>query len=146
MSSISSPAVSRIVAARERLLLSTGRIAEDNSSAFAVRPAVAAQDPEPDAPQPGDPVVIAVDAARAGAANEPPSPAAGYVAAAQAAQAAPPDADTANEALAPASYAAATASQAAYTYAQTMRAWLESRPPRTVPARRLPKPKGRPGR
>jgi hypothetical protein len=127
MSSVSS-ASSRIVSPTERLL-AVGRIADDNPG-DAVRPAVGAQDPDSDTLPPTDEVVITADAAEVA------------IAAAEAEHVASPNVDVADEtiALAPANYNGTPASQAAYAYAQTMQAWLESKAPRPV-VRRPAKPK-----
>jgi hypothetical protein len=127
MSSVSSSASSRIVTPTERLL-AVGRIADD-ASGDAIRPATAAQDPDSDTPPPTDEVVITAEAAEAA------------IAAAEADPAALPNIDAADAAipLAPANYNGTPASQAAYAYAQTMQAWLESKNPRPA-ARRAAKP------
>jgi hypothetical protein len=127
MSSVSSSASSRIVTPTERLL-SVGRIADDNPG-DAVRPATEAQDPDSDTPPPTDEIVITADAAEAA------------IAAAEADHVAPPNVDVADDAipLAPSNYTGTPASQAAYAYAQTMQAWLESKNPRPA-ARRAAKP------
>lgn len=99
-----------------------GRVADDNSSApFAVKPASAAQDPEPDASPPDGAVVIAVDATHA-------------IGGAQIAPVTSPEAEAANGAIlpAPANCDVTRAAQAARAYAQVMQAWLAtkaSRPP-----------------
>jgi len=147
------PLAAGIVAASERSLLTLGRAADKNSSGavFAVRPPLATQDAEPDVPRSADAVVIPVEvAAKITAAGEPAAPqsaAAAYSAVAaavgqvtQAAQAAAPNANAAAEAVPPplAVANAVASSQAACAYAQMMQGWLETRPPRTAPARRPP--------
>lgn len=128
MSSVSSSGTSRIVTPTERLT-SVGRIADDNPG-DAVRPAAEAQDPDSDTPPPTDEVIITADAAEA------------VIAAAEADPVALPDIDVVEETipLAPANYNGTPASQAAYAYAQTMQAWLESKAPRPA-VRRPAKPK-----
>jgi hypothetical protein len=133
MSSVSSSAASRIVTPTERLL-SVGRIADDNPG-DAVRPATEAQDPDSDTPPPTDEVVITAEAAEAA------------ISAAEADPVASPNLDVvgATIPLVPASYNGTPASQAAYAYAQTMQAWLESKAPRPV-VRRPVKPDADTGR
>jgi hypothetical protein len=135
MSSVSSAGASRIVAPTERLL-GVGKIAEDNSG-DAVRPAAEAQDPDSDVPPPADEVVITADAIDAAAADALLDPNA------QAAQVASQILDAVSETipLAPAAFNGTPASQAAYAYAQTMQAWLESKNPRPAAVRRPTKPK-----
>jgi hypothetical protein len=125
-------------------LPSAGGVADKNSSgaAFAVKPASAPQDANPDASQPSQPVVVAVNAD-----ETPPSPLVTYSAAAiladQSARAAVANATAAAETAAPllASDDVVAPSQAAYAYAQMMQAWLESRTPRPAPALRATKSK-----
>ncbi|MGB6535295.1 MAG: hypothetical protein WBF58_04960 [Xanthobacteraceae bacterium] len=113
----------------ERRLLSAGGVADDNSSAFAVKPISAAQDPEPDAPPPDDPVVITVDATR-------------VVEAAQIAQATSPDVDAENGTISSTlpDNNVARASQAARAYAQVMQAWLQAKASRPASVRCPTKP------
>lgn len=134
MSSVRSVFGSSTIAAVERRLRAAGRIEDDNSSApFAVKPASAAQDPEPDAAPPDDPVVIAVDA--------PPAVAGG-----QTAPAPSPDTGAANEAgpPAPANYDGAAAALAAHAYARVMQTWLATKTSRPAPAHPATKPDGSP--
>jgi hypothetical protein len=136
MSSVRSLFASSAIGPVERRLRSVGRVADDNSSsAFAVKPASAAQDPEADASPPDDPVVIAVDATRA-------------VEAAQPAQVTSPDASAADEAIPPAltAYNVAQTSQAARAYAQVMQAWLASKRSRPAPSLRRTQSQARPDR
>jgi hypothetical protein len=132
MSSVSSSAASRVVTPTERLL-SVGRIADDNPG-DAVSPATGAQDPDSDTPPPTDEVVITAEAEVA-------------ISAAAADPVASPNLDVADATipLAPANYNGTPASQAAYAYAQTMQAWLESKAPRPV-VRRPAKPNADTGR
>ncbi len=126
MRSIRSLATSGVVAWAERRLFSAGGAADAHSSlAFAVKPASAAQDIEPDAPPPSDPVTIMADGT-------------GAVAATQTAQATSPDLDAANETTppAPTAYSVATISQAARAYAQVLQALSETKASRGVSANR----------
>jgi hypothetical protein len=146
------PLASGIVAS-ERVLVSAGRAEDKNSSgaAFAVRPAVATQDAQPDFPR--EPVVIPVDVLQSMALVDtptaPPSAAAVYSAVAasvdQGAQAAAAGVNAVAETiLAPLAVDNLAAwSQAAYAYAQTMQAWQETKCPRPAVARALPKSKAR---
>lgn len=149
MSSVSSPAALRAVGTADRLLHPLGRRADDDSSgaAFAVKPAIASQDPEPDAPAPIDEVIVTVDAdgAAADASLQAAETAAAALATAEAVQSELPGIDAANETIAPAptTYSGTPAAQAAYAYAQTMQAWLDAKTPRVLAARRAPKPDGR---
>lgn len=148
MSSVASAGASRIVGAAERLR-AVGRNADDNSgdATFAVKPANAAQDPESEASPPADEVVLTADAADVVAAEVLPDTMAAYAAAATLAadddKAVAPNLDVADEMipLVPAIYNGTPASQAAYAYAQTMQAWLESKNPRPAAPRRPTKPK-----
>ena len=144
------PLAAGIVAASERSLLMLGRATDKNSSGavFAVRPTLKAQDAAPDVPRQAGPLVLPVDLVQTATLAElvpaPPNAAAVYAAAAaaagQIAQAAPPNVDAAAAAIPP-PFAVGNivgSSQAAYAYAQMMQGWLESKPPRTAPARRPP--------
>jgi hypothetical protein len=145
MSSIRAIAASGNVAATTRPR-PAGGLAHDNSGSaeFAVKPALAGQDPEPDASPAGDPVVITVDSGRT-AADAPPNPAKAYAAAALTAGVPPSDADAADEIipLPPAVYNGTPASQAASAYAQMMQAWLDAKTSRSSAARPVPKSKAR---
>ncbi len=155
MSSVLPLAASYIVASAERVLLSVGRTADENSSGApsGARPANATQGAPFAALLPGDPAVVVVvdrvnDLAPAGA-TRPLSVA--LVANAAPALSAPPDmpipspASAAAAALLPplAGDTVVAPSQAAYAYAQMMQVWLESRNPRSVAARLAPKAKPR---
>ena len=107
------------MAALERRLRASAGTADDNSSAaFAVKPASAAQSPEPDAPLPPDTIVLPHDKARA-------------VESAPAAPATLPDAGAASETIPPAPAApdVTAAAQAAQAYARVMQAWIKSKAP-----------------
>ncbi len=140
MSSVSSSAASRVVTPTERLL-SVGKIADDPGNA--VRPATEAQDPDDDTPPATDEVVITAEAAEAAALVPELAVATAAISAAQDDEAASPNVDVADEMipLVPAAYNGSPASQAAYAYAQTMQAWLESKNPRPASVRRPAKPK-----
>ncbi len=149
------PLASGIVAASERSLLSLGRAEDKNSSGavFAIRPAIATQDAEPDIPRSAEPVVIPVDVLQsivlADAPTAPLSAAAVYSAVAasvdQGASAAAASVNAVAETiLAPLAVDNLAAwSQAAYAYAQMMQAWQETKGPRPAVARALPKSKAR---
>jgi hypothetical protein len=135
MSSVSSSGASRIVTPTERLL-AVGKIGEDNSG-DAVRPAAEAQDPDSDVPPPTDEVIITADAMDAAAVD------ALLDSNAEADRVASRIIDAVSETipLVPAAYNGTPASQAAYAYAQTMQAWLESKNTRPASPRRPTKPK-----
>ena len=108
-------------------LPSAGGVADKNSSgaAFAVKPASAPQDANPDASQPSQAVVVAVNAD-----ETPPSPLVTYSAAAiladQSLRAAVANASAAAETAAPLLASDVVApSQAAYAYAQMMQTLLD---------------------
>lgn len=150
------PLASGIVAASERSLLLLGRTEDKNSSgaAFAIRPAVESQDADPYSARFADPVVLPVDLlqniALAHAAAPPSDAAALYSAVASSVDqsgqiaAANVNAAAAETMLPPLTGDSMLASsQAAYAYAQIMQAWLETRIPRPIAPRTLPKTKTR---
>jgi hypothetical protein len=141
MSSVSSSTASRIAVTGASSVLAVGKNAD--GAAFAVKPAIAAQDPESDTPSPTDEVDITADAVEAAAAHPPPAPAAANsagAAAAEAHQVVSPSIDPASEPIPPAAYNGTPPSLAAYAYAQTMQIWLKSKTARSPAARRPPKP------
>ena len=152
MSSVLPLAASLLVAATERLSLSVGRNTGEDLSGLAARPANAAQTVQRDVTLPGDPAVIVVDAVNGLASPANQTLAASFVTYSAAAISEVHDAQFGS----PAANAAAAAtlpllagdtivapSQAAYTYAQMMQVWLESKSPRSVAARPTPKSKAR---
>jgi hypothetical protein len=153
MSSVLPLAASPIVASTERVLLSVGRNAEANfgSPVFAARPADPSQVSEFAALLPSDPAAAVVGGANTlapAAANSLPSgpfvAAAVPVFAVHDAQIALPAADALATAVLPlAAESVVAPSQAAYAYAQMMQVWLESRTPRLIAARPVPKSKAR---
>lgn len=144
MSSVSSPASSRTVGTADRLLHPLGRKADDDSSGatFAVKAAIAAQGPDPDAPSPADEVVVTLEAADDAAAGALlPDAAAATIEAAQTAEPALPDIDAANETTQAtrAVDSGTPAAQAAHAYAQTMQSLLDAKISRALAARRAAK-------
>jgi len=152
------PLASGIVAASERSLLALGRAEDRNSSgaAFAIRPAIEAQDADPYISRPAEPVAIPVDILQNSTLAD--ITAASLTAAAMySAVAASVDQNTqvaaTNVNPAPAetivpplmSSTILASAQAAYAYAQMMQAWLETRSPRPAgvrPARKRGAVKG----
>ncbi len=152
MSSVLPLAASLLVASTERLLLSVGRNTGEDLSGLASRPASATQAVQRDVTLPGDPAVIVVDAVNglAPAANQTPTVSlvtysAAAISEVHDAQFASPAANAAAAATLPllAGDTIVAPSQAAYTYAQMMQVWLESKSPRSVAARPTPKSKAR---
>jgi hypothetical protein len=152
MSSVLPLAASLLVASTERLLLTVGRNTGEDSSGLASRPASATQAVQRDVALPGDPAVIVVDAVNelAPAANQTPTVSlVTYSAAATSevhdAQFASPATNAVAAATLPllAGDTIVAPSQAAYTYAQMMQVWLESKSPRPVAARPTPQSKAR---
>lgn len=150
MSSVLPLAASLLVASTERVLLSVGRNTGEDSSGLASRPASATQALQRDVTLPGDPAVIVGDAVNelAPATNRTPTVSlVTYSAAATSevhdAQFASPVANAAAAATLPllVGDTIVAPSQAAYTYAQMMQVWLESKSPRSVAARPTPKSK-----
>ena len=152
MSSVLPLAASLLVASTERLLLSVGRNTGEDSSGLASRPAGATQAVQRDVPLPGDPAVIVGDAVNGLASPANQTLAASFVTYSAAAISEVHDAQSGS--LATSAAAAAmlpllagdtivAPSQAAYTYAQMMQVWLESKSPRFVAARPPPKSKTR---